>query len=189
MNVRSIPWVLAVLLATAGCSAPVEQDASSATEGSEDPPGDFLPRPFTADQIREAWGAGLVLRIRQSSPELVEHQRWTVVSADDEGAEIEYIAVDENGLALSEPRIERTSWQEFRDHASFPVATARRERSRQNTALGTLEGWLYTVEDRGTGTVGEFFFVDSLPGAPLFARTKRDGQLVAEMAQIERNRP
>jgi len=189
MNVRSIPWVLVVLLASVGCSEPVERDAPSAMDGAEDPSGEFLPRPFTADQIREAWGEGLVLRIRQSSPELVEHQRWTVVAADDEGAEIEYVAVDENGVALAEPRVERTSWQEFRDHASFPVSTARRERSRQETALGTFDGWLYIDEDRETGTVGEFFFVDSLPGAPLFARTTRDGQLLAEMAQIERNGP
>ena len=52
----------------------------------------LLRRLFTADEIRDEWVAGFRLLIRRTTPEGAGVERWTVFSADDEGAEIEQMA-------------------------------------------------------------------------------------------------
>jgi hypothetical protein len=52
-----------------------------------------------------------------------------------------------------------------------------------------LDGWFYTVRDNAHGTVTEYFFADSLPGAPVQLRQTLDGKLVMEMEQVRRSRP
>jgi len=158
-------------LAAGACSAP-------------SPP--ILERPFTADQIREAWGAGLVLDLRHSDSDGVVFERWTVVATDLEGAEIEYRTIDEDGASIGEPRRARSGWDELRDHASFPADLSRREETTLQTPLGPLEGWLYSVQDPQAGTQTEFFFAHQFPGAPVQMRVTRGGELIAEMVQFSR---
>jgi len=147
----------------------------------------ILPRPFAADQIRDAWGAGFVLDLEFESAEGISRQRWTVVASDEDGAEIEYAVLDSSGKVVGEPTVKRREWIELRDHASFRTKHARRESVRRATPLGEWEGWLYTVEDPGAGTVTEFFFATELPGAPVEVLTHKDGRLVSVMRQIARH--
>ena len=109
--------------------------------------------------------------------------------AEQEGVEIEYVTVDPEGNASGEPRTARSGWVELRDHASFPAANATRETAVRPTPLGMLDGWLYTVRDEAGGTTSEFFFADSLPGAPLQLRQTRGDELVMELEQVARSRP
>jgi hypothetical protein len=57
------------------------------------------------------------------------------------------------------------------------------------TALGTHEGWFYTVESDEGDSVDEFFFADDYPGAPLLVVSSRGGSEVARMEQFARLRP
>ncbi len=111
----------------------------------------LLRRPFTADEIRDEWVEGFRLLIRRTTPAAVKVERWTVISADDEGAEIEYATLDENNN-VSKSAVQGTTWVELRDHASFPAATATREWVTRSTGLGTYDGWLYRVTG-GDGAV------------------------------------
>ncbi len=149
----------------------------------------ILPRPYTAEQIRGEWIPGFTITLLQRTTAGPSLERRSVLSADDEGLEIEYAPLDLEGNPAGEPRRKRSTWVELRDHATFPADSARREEAAQETPLGTLDGWLYTVRDADEGTTTELFFARSTPGAPIQMRTTRAGELVLELIQIERHRP
>ncbi len=151
--------------------------------------GGLLERPFTAEQIRDEWVPGLRVLMRRSSPNTEVTERWTVVAADEEGVDIEFATLDENGEVAGEPRVQRSTWLDLRDHASFPAAFATREWVARSTQLGAFEGWLYRVEDPDTGTETEFFFVPELPGAPVHMKTVRGNTTIFELEQMARLRP
>jgi hypothetical protein len=182
--------VLVALLGSVGCGGadepgPVVEEPSPMVV--EAPPApDLLEPPFTSDEIRSAWVEGLALTIRHRVDGIDVLERWRVVAADEHGATIESVVVDPAGMPISEPSAQTSSWDELRDHASFPRDRARREDATRDTALGTYEGWLYTVTDPETGVVTELFFARALPGAPLTMRVLRDGAVVVDFEQLER---
>lgn len=153
----------------------------------EDPT--ILRRPFTAEQIRDEWIPGFTVKIRRSSPEGETVERWTVVAADADGVDIEYVPLDADGNAAGESHARRSGWIELRDHASFQADRSTREATTRTTPLGELRGWLYTVRDEQVGTVTEFFFAESLPGAPVEMRVLKDGEPIMDLLQLERHRP
>jgi len=112
-----------------------------------------------------------------------------VIASDENGADLESVAIDGEGNEIGEPRVQSSTWTELRDHASFPASLSHREAVARETPLGRLDGWLYTMEDPDAGTVSEFFFANSLPGAPVDYRVTRDGELVSRMQQITRQAP
>lgn len=197
---RPMPVLLVlVLVGGMGCSqepvskaGPGEPDGGAATTesslyGSED--STLLPTPFTADEIRDEWIEGMQLVIERRSPSEERLERWTVLSADEDGAVIEYAEIDAFGIVSGEPTVRRTSWQELRDHASFPADRASREWVVRRTALGDLDGWLYTVRDDDAGTITQFFFASDLPGAPVAMEMLEDGTTLLALEQLERYRP
>jgi hypothetical protein len=78
---------------------------------------------------------------------------------------------------------------ELRDHASFPAAHSTREWVSRSTVLGDFEGWLYRVAEPGAAVVNEFFFVPTLPGAPVQMRILEGDATVFELEQTARLRP
>jgi hypothetical protein len=187
-------FLLALVSSAWGCGSegPAVQGAAAADpKAPEVEPGEptILRRPFTAEQIRDEWIEGLTLVLERTTAEGPSRQRWTVVRADADGAEIEYAILDAAGNPTGEKKVERSAWVELRDHASFPVGHSRREPATRETPLGTLDGWVYTVEDPQDGTLNELFFATSLPGAPVLMSMSRNGEVLARMAMVERLRP
>ncbi len=181
-------WTLVAL----GCGAspePVSEQVAEQAPIEADPLPALLDLPFTADQIREEWIEGFQIRVRSWSEDAETFERWTVVGADADGVEIESVEVDENGSPVGEAGVQRSSWVQLRDHASFPADRGRRERVTRATPLGEFEGWFYTVHDADGRTTNEFFFADDLPGAPVFVHLVHDGVPVEIFEQIERFRP
>lgn len=192
--------ILILFLMTLGCgrgedpagrSDTGDEPVGAATTGTpldlepDDP--SLVRRPFTAEEIRDEWVEGFRLLIRRTTPEGAGVERWTVLSADDEDVEIEYATLDEDNN-VSESAVRRTTWVELRDHAGFPAATATREWVTRSTGLGTYDGWLYRVAGDG-GAVEEYFFVPSLPGAPVQMKIVSGNQTVFELEQMARLRP
>jgi len=187
---RAAPVVLIVLLFLPGCengNGRVEQAEAVVEFDPRD--SSILVRPFTDDEIRDEWVPGFRLLMRRSFPEDTRIERWTVVSADHEGVEIEYATIAEDGSVEGEPTVARSTWTELRDHAAFPVAHSTREWVSRETALGDFEGWLYRVADPDAVVVNEFFFVPELPGAPVLMRTLEGDAVVFELEQTARLRP
>lgn len=199
MRASSFLVLVAVLTMTACRERSVEADRPTAVDtgvaaaapvvGAPGDAAEVLETPFTAEQIRDEWIAGFTVTMRRSTAGETRLERWTVVAADAGGADIEFAAVDEGGAILGEPVTARSSWDELRDHASFGAATASRERATRETALGTLEGWVYRVAEEEPGTVNEFFFASSLPGAPVQMTTFEGGESVLDLEQVARFRP
>lgn len=175
--------VLLALMPIVACGAQpagetLPADATAATESLE--------LPFTAEQIRDEWTPGLTLVLHFNFPDRQEWQRWTVIDADADGAQIEYQALDAQGQPAAPPERAPSRWGELRDHALFPAAQARRERVSRETVLGRLEGWVYKVHDPQAETMTEFFFADDLPGAPVWMETRRNQEVTLTINQIAR---
>ena len=193
--------VLTVALAVVACgpargpdtppaaAAPGAVDATPGTPSADSGEAGMLPTPFTAEQIRAEWVTGFRLTMRRWSQAGEKLEQWRVVAADAEGVEIENAVVDTDGAVVGEPVTRRSSWSELRDHASFPAAVAARSRVTRPSPLGQLDGWLYAVSGPEAGMTSEFFFADSLPGAPVQMIAWQDGQKVFELEQLERLRP
>ena len=187
---RAASLALVFLLLTLGCGNG-DESATTPHPGADLDPNDpsILMRPFTAEEIRDEWVPGLRLLMRRNSPEEIRVERWTVVAADDEGADIEFATIAEDGSVVGEPSVVRSAWVELRDHASFPAAHSTREWVSSSTMLGEFEGWLYRVAEPNAATVQEYFFVPSLPGAPVQMRILEGETVVIELDQTARLRP
>ena len=174
-------------LAVLSLAAAIAVSAALAAPAKPESP-QHLPRPFTAEQIRDEWVLGLTLVMRSVGPEGEARQRWTVVDADETGVAIEFLPIDASGSAAGPARTERSTWTQLRDHATFAASNATREAVTRETPLGTFEGWLYVVPDPEQGTATEFFFANDLPGAPLVMRVSRDGRTLMELTQVSRSK-
>jgi hypothetical protein len=142
--------------------------------------------PFTAEQIRAEWRPGLTLVLHFAYPDREEWQRWVVVEADEEKAQIDYLPLDSQGQAIGAPERAPSRWTELRDHARFAANESRRERARRATALGELEGWLYRVHDPEAETMTDYFFADELPGAPVWFQSRMGERVILTVNQIAR---
>jgi hypothetical protein len=187
--------VLLLALGLAACGGTPQDGAevsapTAATNHDLDPSNpSILARPFTADQIRDEMVEGLRVLLRRTTPDGEIVERWTVLEADGESVAIEYAELDGGSAVTGEPGVNRATWIELRDHATFPADSATRERRVMETALGTHEGWYYRVESDGDDSLDEFFFADDYPGAPLLVVSTRGGTEVARMEQFARLRP
>ena len=187
---RAAPLVLIVLLLLPGCGNGNGRGEQPRAVVDLDPhDSSILMRPFSADEIRDEWVPGFRLLMRRTFPEGTRIERWTVLSADDEGVEIEYATIADDGSVEGEPSIARSGWVELRDHASCPASHSTREWVSRETALGNFDGWLYRVADPEAAVVNEFFFVPELPGAPLQMRILEGDTTVFELEQTARLRP
>ncbi len=196
----SVAFLLALLGLGCGDKTPADAPTGGvsgevspvpAPGGVEFDPDDptILVRPFTAEQIRDEWVPGLRLLMRRTTPDATRVERWTVIAADNEGVDIEFATIADDGTVDGEPPVERSTWIELRDHATFPAARSTREWVSRTTGLGDYEGWLYRVADDSAGTVQEYFFVPELPGAPVQMRVLEGGATVFELEQTARLRP
>lgn len=200
-NVLKNAVILSILLlALTGCAA--EKTTTNEAPANAEPPAPpvaevmpnevdkedptLLRRPFTPEEIRDEWQAGLTITFLMKFPSREESQRWTVKSADEEGCEIEFAVLDENGEVVGEPNVQRSTWVELRDHANFKAESATFRNQTRLTELGELEGWFYEVRGDEVGIVNEYFFAKSLPGAPVHMRVLKDGEIISEMIQKER---
>ena len=181
--------VITISLAVTGCGGEHQSEQAQATEVVDPQSPEILEPPFTADEIRDEWVTGLILMVRRSDPEEIVFERWTVVEADDQGADIEYVTTDDKGNPTGDPSVKRSTWVELRDHAAFPAAQASREWVERSTQIGELEGWLYRVSTPDTAAVQEFFFAEEVPGAPVQMRIVDGENTVYELEQFMRMRP
>jgi hypothetical protein len=133
-----------------------------------------LPRPYTAEQIRDAWHTGAELVVRTTGPKGETRRRTTVTDWSPEGVTMKIESLDAAGASAGAPEEYKATWQELRDHAAFPAEKASRERAKRETPLGSLDGWLYVVNP-GDGSVLEMFFADRYPGPPV-ASGQRKGE-------------
>lgn len=171
---------LALVAPLVGCGA--------ATPGPLEPSDPtLLQRPFTAEQIRAEWVPGLHVTLHRWSRdqgESIEHMR--VRDATAEVAVIEVSVTTERGEALGPAQELTATWEELRDHASYPAARATLEERRLETELGTRDCLCYRVTM--DGVVTDYWFARDLPGPPVHMEERHDGELVLTLDQVTRTR-
>jgi hypothetical protein len=146
---------------------------------------DFLPTPYTAEQIRDEWQPGLELTTHDTTPEGESWTRTTVREASAESVSFAVVTLGADLEPVGEETVGEATWIQLRDHARFPASRAGRTRETRETAFGELEGWLYVVDDEDGG-VSEFFFADRFPGPPVIYGKSRDGESVYRSEIIDR---
>src|SRR5688500_7232222 len=80
------------------------------------------PTPFTADEIRAGCPLGrssvLLAEPAEGPP---RRRRSRFVHCDDAGATIESVPLDDDGRAIGEPILRRSTWRDLQAHAAFPA--------------------------------------------------------------------
>lgn len=180
--------LLSLLLALSACAA------HQSPEPEELPVLAVLnttPTPYTAEQIRDAIPAGTELRFRLSTSDDTTLIITTeFIAADAVNTTFRQTMRSEDGEVVGEPTESSAAWTELRDHAAFPLDSAKIEPVRVTTALGEFEALLYTVqadEEPLGPQVQRYWFAKDLAGPPLLLTVEVEGHEVERMEMISRS--
>ena len=118
----------------------------------------LLPTPFTADEIRDATGAGAIIHLLLEGPDGPLGIRFAeAVDMLAEGATLDRWAADDPRAVVSD----RVTWIELQGHAAFDAATTSVSTVSLTTPLGDLTCRRYDTDD------GVFWFSIDHPGMPV----------------------
>ncbi|MEQ9499408.1 MAG: hypothetical protein RIT81_21160 [Deltaproteobacteria bacterium] len=170
---------LFTLLALTACkTAPMNPAATS----------DHAPRPFTAEQIRDATPQGTTwtyeMRKLREPP---VRQVTRVVAADDARVTFAVDSFNAGGEALGGTKTSTATWTELEAHATFPAAHTKILDVEVDTPAGRFEAWRYEVRDPDAKVVRikNFYFAKSRPGAPVLYEQTDDGEIQFRMVLVE----
>lgn len=179
-------WCVTLLLLLAPGSCASNGDRASVV------PGELAPYPFTPEQIRLANPPKTVLVHRMEGAAGTFLQTMSFLRpANEERTSIQIKRMNENGRTISQPEESTATWEELRDHASFPAARTVRTQDRVETPAGTFDCWLYTVEGENPDNpvFARFWFALDQPGPPVVYETEQDGRVLTRMVLLERRQP
>jgi hypothetical protein len=147
------------------------------------------PTPFTADDIRRGCPPGRVSRSRIEAPGRPTVERVNrFVECDDEGALIIRSVVDGDGRPVGDEDVNRTTWRDLQEHASFPVEQVEIVDDRLDSPLGRLDCLRYTVTD--ADGVSTFWFAKDVAGMPVRVEIRDPaGQLVMTSTMVANELP
>lgn len=144
----------------------------------------MAPTPYTSAQIQATNHAGRRLDWAVESAGRREMRTMTFVKTDDSGADVESVTLDETGHAVGEPARSHATWEELREHASFPAAATVVTTESVTVPAGTYACRLYTV------TMGpkimRFWFATTMAGPPVKIVTTESGTITEtrELARV-----
>lgn len=149
---------------------------------------DHLPTPYTAEEIRLGCPMGRAIRLQVDNVDESSYLHDIVfVECDETGAFQEIFDSTLQGESLGSSRRVWSTWRELQSHASFPAEHTVVVDETVDTPLGTLQCFLYTVDD-GT-TRNTFWFARDLPGMPVRFTKHQDGQLVSTTTMLSNSVP
>jgi hypothetical protein len=172
-------------LLAAVCAAVV---TGGRAESPPEPPVSYLPTPYSAEQIRDAWQPGLVVETRTTSTGAETTERLVVVAASAERVTIRREPLAAGAAAEPAARELTATWAELRDHARFAAKDATRERAECRSALGVQPGWRYATRNEH-GDALTMCFADATPGPPVEYETRREGKLLSRTEHVRYERP
>jgi hypothetical protein len=197
--------ILAVLLACAETPmAPAAPDAApTATPPPPETPTDrpgaapadqattTLPTPFTLAQMKAGWVPGVKVRFRMEvTGEPTTLHDWEVLSAPDADRVETAVTVhtEDGGTTLGPTNARVLSYEELRQHASFPSDRATMEQALVQGPAGPLPGRRYKVRSADDPLqVVTFEFADSLPGPPVLMQTQKGDDIIQSMHMVARS--
>ena len=148
---------------------------------------DHAPTPYSAAEIRHACRPGRrnTYRIEANAedPYLMATE-W--VRGGDSSGEARFTKLGIDGVMTAGPGQTEMAWDDLQAQASYPADLATIEETTVQTAAGTFDAWLYTVERNGL--VEKAWFATHLPGPPVLKIDERDGQVESRMELVELDR-
>ena len=172
-----------ILLLTGSCAS------SAAAEPSA---GELAPFPYTPAEIRRANPPRTVLVYRMEGVGNSFIQTMSFLpSRGSEKATIQVKRMNAKGSLLARPETTTQTWEELRDHASFPAALTSRTKESVDTPAGRFDCWLYTIrrDQAGVPTIARFWFAFNRPGPPVIYETEQHGVITSRMVLLECRRP
>lgn len=124
----------------------------------------LLPTPFTAAEIREATGSGIIVRLFVESPDGSQHERFhRFDETDADGATLHaWFAENPDDVVTS-----RVTWAELQEHAAFPADHTRVTTEVIDIPLGRIECARYDTSDGPDAPVETYWFSPGHPGMPV----------------------
>jgi len=190
---RTLTIALSLLTLTACGSSPpastAKKPAAAASGGGLAEPR-LAPRPFTAEQIREAMPAGTEIRYRleqPGKPAIIVHS--VVTAADEATMTMVTRMLGEDGSVVSEDPAQTHRWDDLVKHADFPAENTQQSRGKVEVPAGTYETIDYVVTETvdGAKKVSTFRFATELPGPPVLLTVEQGGAVVQRMTLLSRN--
>lgn len=148
-----------------------------------------LPRPYTAEQIRDNHPEGTVVTLRvENATDPPAVMEWTFTGATATEVTIASKLFAADGTLLKDEGSETSRWTELREHAAFPAESTRRTEETVTVPAGRYDCWRYHVEDEGVTT--DFWFAETEPGPPVQMEVYGpDGHLLRRMSLLSRAEP
>lgn len=126
--------------------------------------------PFTALQIRQATQPGRTYVWRVTQPVKPDApatlRRAHFATATDEGADLVFETLAEDGHALEPAQKSHARWTDLESHGRFPADALHVTSGSVTVPAGTFDAWIYEVATPD-GHVAVFWFAKDLPGAPV----------------------
>ncbi len=144
--------------------------------------------PYTPEQIRwshppETFTAMTIQGLGMADS--VQETEW--IESDLEGCKMRGVTVLADLTPVGEPSIDRATWRELRDHASFPALSTEITREIVRTEAGEFDAWKYEMELQ-PGVITRMWFDTATAGAPVAVTVEEDGEVVQRMSLIAHNR-
>ncbi len=182
--------VLALMMIAAGCASTTSAPVVTAPP-KDDAPVDvaIAPRPFTAEQIRDAMPTGCQLKFRMEvagEPTLIE--QWVVTAANGTQMTMSSKSFAEDGKLVGDQGSDTSTWTQLMEHATFPAARTTVTERTVETPAGTFAAIVYEVRDtkEGVPVVTHFHFAKTLPGPPVLLTVDAGGKRIRTMTLLER---
>ncbi|HWL44040.1 MAG TPA: hypothetical protein VNQ73_13950 [Ilumatobacter sp.] len=144
---------------------------------------EYLPTPFTAEQIRDASRGRRVRTITEAPDTEPVEQVTEFAEWETDGATMRSCVLDTDGQPVGEPTESRASWEDLRRHALFPAADTLVAEEVIAHPLGELATLRYTLDAGDRQHV--FWFATAFPGMPVRYQTFVDGQLLSATTVVE----
>jgi hypothetical protein len=159
--------------------------ACATTPSSSEPA--LAPRPFTADQIRDATRPGRTYRyvVEAGGQRTFKQTRFVEVTPDK--ALMESTQTDETWKPTAEPESEQIAWNELLEHASYPEAGTAIDEVDVEVPAGrfTCKRYLVHAKKDGVETLTRVFFAKELPGMPVLMEVEAGGQRTMTLTMMQ----
>jgi len=168
-------------------------DAPAADEPAVETERGLAPAPFSSEEIRAGNPIGRrdVFRVEAAGQEPLL-RATVVVDADEEEATLQFVMIDREGKIAGEAGEKTTTWDELRQHASYPARHTTVEDERIEIPAGTFDTKHYRVTsstEEGAARVVDAWFAKELPGPPVRVVETVDGAPIYLMVLVRHEGP
>jgi len=166
--------VLLSLVACVTAKTPASSGPHPAENVQDEP--EWAPKPFTADQIRQATVPGRTWEWAvEEAGQSPSHEIIVFTAANDREGDIEDTTLPGDGRQVTEST-PHVPWSALMHHADFPRAATVMTSETITTPAGTFDCLRYDVS-RGEA-MATFYFAKTLPGPPILFFTEKQGKRI-----------